>query len=219
MNPEYRNIISLDWTTLILGFSILLLVLSKYFFKSTFTNFLVLPFNNKYLTTSKKKGRFFNWFHLLLTLFQVLNISLFVFLANNTLLGEQQPNSYSYIFWIILVFLITYLTIKIILQLGNGYFFENLAVMNDLIFAKLTYFNYGGIIAFLGNVIVIYILKDSKLVIYATLFLILFINGIGLINVLRNHQKLIVSNILYFILYLCTLEISPMVIIGSYLKD
>lgn len=218
MNPVYRNIISLDWMTLILGFSLLLLVFSKYFFKSTFSTFFILPFNNKYLALSKKKGRFFNWFHLLMTLFQLLNTSLFAFLAAN-ILSEQQLNSYPAIFWITLVFIFGYLLIKTLLQLGNGYFFENLNVINDLIFQKLTYFNYGGIIAFLSNIIIIYILQDSKTVIYITLFLIFLINGIGLVTILRNHQKLIVSNFLYFILYLCTLEISPLVIIGSYLKD
>ncbi|MDT0606652.1 DUF4271 domain-containing protein [Croceitalea rosinachiae] len=218
MNSVYRNIISLDWMTLILGLSLLLLALSKYFFKSTFSTFLILPFNNKYLAQSKKKGRFFNWFHILITLFQLLNISLFVFLAYN-ILSEKVLNAYPTLFSVMLILILTYLMFKILLQLGNGYFFENITIMNDLIFEKLTYFNYGGIVAFFGNVIVIYILQDSKLVIYATLFLILFINGIGLITILRNHQKLIVNNILYFILYLCTLEISPIVIIGSYLKD
>lgn len=218
MNPIYRNIISLDWMTLILGFSLLLLALGKYFFKSTFSTFFILPFNNKYLALSKKKGRFFNWFHLLLTLFQLLNISLFAFLASNVL-SNKQLDSYPTIFWIALVFILAYLAVKTLLQLGNGYFFENLNIMNDLIFKKLSYFNYGGIIAFLGNIIIIYILQDSKPVVYATLFLILLINVIGLVTILRNHQKLIVANILYFILYLCTLEISPLVIIGSYLND
>jgi len=218
MNPIYRNIISLDWMTLILGFSLLLLALGKYFFKSTFSTFFILPFNNKYLALSKKKGRFFNWFHLLLTLFQLLNISLFAFLASNVL-SNKQLDSYPTIFWIALVFILAYLAVKTLLQLGNGYFFENLKIMNDLIFKKLSYFNYGGIIAFLGNIIIIYILQDSKPVVYATLFLILLINAIGLVTILRNHQKLIVANILYFILYLCTLEISPLVIIGSYLND
>lgn len=218
MNPIYRNITSLDWMTLILGFSLLLLALGKYFFKSTFSTFFILPFNNKYLALSKKKGGFFNWFHLLLTLFQLLNISLFAFLASNVL-SNKQLDSYPTIFWIALVFILAYLAVKTLLQLGNGYFFENLKIMNDLIFKKLSYFNYGGIIAFLGNIIIIYILQDSKPVVYATLFLILLINAIGLVTILRNHQKLIVANILYFILYLCTLEISPLVIIGSYLND
>ena len=218
MNPVYRNIISLDWMTLILGLSLLMLVLSKYFFKSIFSSFIILPFNNKYLALSKKKGRFFNWFHLLLTLFQLLNISLFVYLANN-IISDKQLNTYPTVFGITLAFILGYILVKILLQIGNGYFFENRGVMNDLMFEKLTYFNYGGIVAFLGNIIVIYIVQDSKSVIYTTLFVIFLINLIGFVTILRNHQKLIVSNILYFILYLCTLEISPLVIIGSYLKD
>lgn len=218
MNPEFRNIISLDWLTLLLIFSVLLLVLAKYFFKSSFSTFFILPFNNKYLALSKKKGRLFNWFHVLLTLFQLLNMTLFVFLADNVLSGTS-IDSYPVIFWVILFIVVGFILFKIILQLGNGYFFENLSLMNDLIFEKLTYFNYGATIAFLGNVILLYVAQDSKAVVYTILVLILFINLIGLITILRNHQKLIIGNILYFILYLCTLEISPLVIVGSYLKD
>lgn len=218
MNSEFRNIVSFDWMTLILVFSLLLLVLSKYFFRSSFLTFFILPFNNKYLALNKKKGRLFNWFHVLLTLFQLLNITLFAFVAEN-ILSETSIATYPIIFWAMLFGFLGFILVKIILQLGNGYFFENLNTMSDLIFEKLTYFNYSGIIAFLGNIILIYIAQDSKPVVYVIFGLILLVNGIGLVTILRNHQKLILGNILYFILYLCTLEISPLVIIGSYLKD
>ncbi|MEM6541462.1 MAG: DUF4271 domain-containing protein, partial [Bacteroidota bacterium] len=54
---------------------------------------------------------------------------------------------------------------------------------------------------------------------YTVILLILVINGIGLTNIFRNHQKLIVPNIFYFILYLCTLEIAPLVIFISFLNS
>jgi len=218
MNPIFRNITTLDWITTILVFSLLLLVVCKYFFRLSFSTFLILPFNNKYFALSKKKGKLFNWFHLLITLFQLLNIALFVFIANNVL-TDNSINALPNLYWVILIFILSFLFFKIIIQAGNGYFFENLGVMNDLIFEKLSYFNYGGLVAFVGNIIILYILPDSKVLIYIVLSLILLINASGIATILRNHQKLIVADILYFILYLCTLEISPLVIVGRYLKD
>ncbi len=218
MNPIYRNIISADWLTIVLLVSLVFLTLGKYFFKPAFTAYLILPFNNKYLTLNKKKGRLFNWFHLLATFFQLLNVSIFVLLADG-LLNGRQTTSYPIVFLIIFSLLLAFLLFKIILQLGTGYFFENYDTTLDLIFEKLTFFNYGGIAAFCGNIILIYILPGSKTVVYVSILLILLINLIGLINVVRIHQKLILNNILYFILYLCALVISPLVLLGSYLND
>ena len=218
MNPEYRTIVGADWLTLILIGSLLLLTIGKYFFKPTFGAYLILPFNNKYLTLNKKKGRLFSWFHLLLTFFQLCNISIFAFLVHNSLIAKNS-GSYPILFFMILGGLVIFLVSKILLQFGVGYFFENYAMVSDLIFEKLTFFNYSSFIAFSGNLVLIYILPDSKTVVYTTIGLIFLINLIGLFNVVRIHQKLILSNILYFILYLCTLEISPLVLLGSFLND
>ncbi|MEM8928002.1 MAG: DUF4271 domain-containing protein [Bacteroidota bacterium] len=218
MNPIYRNITNLDWITLLLVLSVLLLSLSKYFFKGHFFNFIILPFNNKYITLNKKKGKLFQGFHIIMSIFQMTNMALFIFVAQN-LLQKQPPNVYSDFYPIILGSLLVYFFIKIGLQMGNGYFFENHGLMTGLIFEKLSYFNYGGLIAFLGNILMIYVFPDSITIIYLVILLLLIINGIGMIKILRNLQKLIMSNTFYFILYLCTLEISPIAIIISYLNS
>ncbi|WP_350293113.1 DUF4271 domain-containing protein [uncultured Croceitalea sp.] len=218
METIYRNVDSLDWITLIIFISLILLALGKYLFKGMFSNFIILPFNNKYVTLYNKKGKLFNWFHLLLTFFQLINFSLFIFLAKNSL-SSQKIDSYPIFFFSVIGILIIYLLVKIGIQMANGFVFNANELVTGLIFNKISYFNYSSCIAFLANIILTYILKDSKPVVYLSIFCILFINGIGLVNALRNHQKLISINIFYFILYLCALEIAPLVIIGSYLND
>ncbi|WP_350289885.1 DUF4271 domain-containing protein [uncultured Croceitalea sp.] len=218
METIYRNVDSLDWITLIIFISLILLALGKYLFKGMFSNFIILPFNNKYVTLYNKKGKLFNWFHLLLTFFQLINFSLFIFLAKNSL-SSQKIDSYPIFFFLVLGILIIYLLVKIGIQMANGFVFNANELVTGLIFNKISYFNYSSCIAFLANIILTYILKDSKPVVYLSIFCILFINGIGLVNALRNHQKLISINIFYFILYLCALEIAPLVLIGSYLND
>lgn len=204
--------------TIILIISLLLLSLGRYFFTTSFFNFIILPFNNKYITLNKKKGKLFQGFHMVMSIFQVVNLTLFIFLAQNVF--KKQPfNMYSDIYLIIVGSLLAFLLLKIALQMGNGYFFENRELMANLIFEKLSYFNYGGLIAFLGNILVIYVFPGSTAIIYIVVLLFLSINCIGTIKILRNLQKLIVSHTFYFILYLCTLEISPIAIIISYLNS
>ncbi len=164
-----------------------------------------------------KKDRLMNWFHVFFTVFQIINFAIFIYLARNVLL-DLGRDSYPSFFLIILLCLLLFLTAKVALQLGNGYLFGSGKVISEIVFKKLSYLNYSGIIMFLANVVLSYILKDSKFVVYTAIFLILLVNAIGWATALRNHQKFVASHFFYFILYLCALEISPLVIIGSYLN-
>ncbi|KQC30961.1 DUF4271 domain-containing protein [Flagellimonas eckloniae] len=219
MNPIHHTIESLDWMTLVLFLSMVVLALVKYLFGNRFLSFIILPFNNKYIVLNSKKGRrLLNWFHILLTLFQLINFSLFIFLFQKTFWGIPSYGQF-FFFLITMGFLILFQLLKILLQYGKGVIFNTTVLISDVIFNKSSYFNYSSLIMFVSNVILIYILKDSKPLIYVTIILIVSINTIGLINLLKNYQKAIIPYFFYFILYLCTLEIAPLVIIGSYLKD
>jgi len=196
------------------------MVAAKSVFYTRFLNFIILPFNNKYIFMYNKKEKLINWFHIFFTVFQVINFSLFIFLIIKILIGPKNVSTMNpYIYFVVMGLLVLFLVLKVFLQLGNGFIFNTNKIISDLIFKKLSYLNYSSIIMFLANAILVYVLKDSKTVIYASLLLILFINGIGWVTLLRNHQKFITANFFYFILYLCALEIAPFVIIGSYLND
>ncbi len=167
-----------------------------------------------------KKEKLMNWFHIFLTVFQVINFSLFLYLSWQAFFGSIQDAKLNpYLFPIILGSILLFLILKVFIQLANGFIFNSNQTISQLIFKKLSYLNHSGLIMFLANIVLSYVFKDSKAVIYVTFFLIFLINGIGWVTLLRNHQKFIATNFFYFILYLCALEIAPWVIIGSYLKD
>ena len=199
----------------------MLVVLAKSTFYNRFLNFIILPFNNKYVFMYNKKEKLLNWFHIFFTIFQVINFSLFIYLAfqvlfkDRAILGVDSVYNYPIILGVLLLFLL----IKVSLQLGNGFIFNSNKAISELIFKKLSYLNYSGLVMFAANVVLCYMFKGSELVVYATFFLILLINVIGWVTLLRNHQNFLASNFFYFILYLCALEIAPFVIIGSYLND
>nr|WP_245224694.1 DUF4271 domain-containing protein [Pseudozobellia sp. WGM2] len=203
--------------TILLILSLVFLVLAKRLFYHRFLNFIILPFNNKYIFMYNKKEKLVNWFHIFFTIFQTINFALFVYLSRKLLIAS--PNDeYPFMFPVILGCILFFILVKMGLQLGNGFIFGSNKTISELIFKKLSYLNYSGLVMFIANLLVIYVVKNSIVVVYASIFIILLINIIGWVTVLRNHQKFITNYFFYFILYLCALEISPFIIIGSYLK-
>ena len=218
MEPLLRNIVVMDWITILIFVSLLFVVLAKGVFYTRFLNFIILPFNNKYIFMYNKKEKLLNWFNLFFGLFLIINFSLFLYLGRN-ILFEPSQNSVIVVFPLILASLVLFLFIKLALQMGNSFIFGTQKTISEVIFKKLSYFNYSGLIMFVSNIILTYIAIGSKAVFYVAFLLILLVNVIGWITIIRNHQKFITGNFFYFILYLCALEIAPFILIGSYLID
>jgi len=165
-----------------------------------------------------KKDKLLNWFNIFFTIFQLLNFSLFIYLASN-ILSNSESDKYPVFFSIILGVLFLFLIGKILLQMGGGFVFNNNKIISEFIFKKLSYLNYSSIIMLAANIILTYVLKDSKIIVFVSIFLIVVVNVIGWITIIKNYQKVISGYFFYFILYLCALEIAPIVIIANYLKD
>lgn len=217
MNPIAKTIHSLDWMTMVLFLSLVVLALGKYLSHAKFVNFMILPFNDKYVLLYNKKGQMVSWFHFLLTFFQLLNLALFVFLSMQTF-GILQLDDPWRSFLIIVGFIALFQLLKLALQSFTGFVFNMQDLIAGLIFSKTSYLNYSSFIVFFANVLLIYVLTSSKSIIYITIALIILINGIGAAKLLKNYQKALFPYFVYFILYLCALEIAPLVLIGSYLK-
>ncbi len=164
-----------------------------------------------------KKERLLNWFHVLLTIFQVINTALFLFFVFKNLISSG-TTQYPFLYPLLLLGSFLFLLLKTALQLTNGFIFESQSVFSEIIFKKISYLNYGGILFFLANILLAYVNVSPNLVIFTTIFLFLSINVIGWVKVLKNYQNFFANYFFYFILYLCTLEIAPLVILGSFFK-
>ncbi len=217
MEPAFRTITAYDWVTLIIFISLVLLVIAKILFGSRFMNFIILPFNSKYIFMYNKKDRLIHGFHLFLTAFQILNFSLYLFWVLSVLQGPNSSQSPLF-FLMILGLMLGFVVLKILLQLGNALVFDNYKTISEFIFKKLSYLNYSSGIMFVSNIIFAYIEPGSLAVVYASIFLILVVNMIGWVTLIKSRQKFITAYFFYFILYLCALEISPLVIIAHYLN-
>ncbi|MGB5237648.1 MAG: DUF4271 domain-containing protein [Flavobacteriaceae bacterium] len=217
MEAELRIIDQSDWVTIVIFLSILLMVIAKQLFQSRFFNFIILPFNNKYIALYSKKDKMLHGFHIMFTGFQLLNTALYIYIVYDVLLGHQSTSGLLE-YGLILGILILFILCKVFLQLANGFVFNNVKTIADFIYKKHTYLNYSGMVMLVSNISLTYIFKGSEPIVFLSLFLILLINIIGFITILKYHQKLISAYFFYFILYLCALEIAPLIFIANYLK-
>ena len=218
MEAVERTVLSNDWITGILLLSLLCMVFAKELFYNRFLNFIILPFNNKYIFLYNKKGRLQNGFHLAFSLFQILNLSLFVYLGSLAWWQETRWGT-SFVFPTILVALLVFILLKTGLQLITGYIFDRDKLVKSLIFKKISYLNYSTLILFVANLLLTYLLPQSKAIVLAGFGLAVLVNIVGWITILKMYQKYLSSHFFYFILYLCALEIAPLVIISSVLNS
>ena len=217
MEPVLREIGRGDWITIIIFSSAVFLVLAKSLFYTRFLNFIILPFNNKYIFLYNKKDRLMNWFHIFFTIFQLLNFSLFLYLGI-TLYEPEEVISSPLFFSLILGLLFLFLFVKIIVQLGSSTIFNSQSTISDILFKKLSYLNYSALFMFLANLLLCYVFIGSKTIFFLGVFLVLIIWIIGWVTVIKTHLKFITAYFFYFILYLCALEIAPLIIILNTLK-
>lgn len=212
MDALARTTYSNDWITALFLLSLLLLVLAREFFGSRFTTFASLPFQNKYMVMFNKKSRLSSGFHWLLSTFQMLNLGLFFYLAARILRQRPQPEKlldYGFIIGAMLVFYL----IKMGLQFSAGYIFNIRKLLRSYIFNKWTYLNYSALAIFWLNLLLAYAAPDSKILVIFGFGLLITVNLIGWFTVLNSNLKYLTSHFFYFILYLCGLEIAPLVIV------
>lgn len=218
MNVLERTLFAPDWITVVLFLSLIFLTLSKYLFQSRFLSFIVLPFNTKYIVLYNKKEPLLHGFHILLTLFQLINFSLFLFLCQKNLLGAPLGNTLG-AFFILMSGLLLFQLGKLGVQYFKGFVFNTQNLIAELLFYKTSYLNYSSFVMCMGNLVLVYVLSDSIITIYIVIALIIVINVVGILKLLKSRKGVVFPYFLYFILYLCTLDIAPLVLLGSYIND
>ena len=212
MEPILRHISNADWITLIIFSSAVFIVLAKALFYSRFMNFIILPFNNKYIFLYNKKDRMMNGFNILFSFFPLLNLSLFLYYGI-TLFLPGEMISPALLFALILSLVFLFLFVKILTQLGSSAIFNSQGIITEILFKKISYLNYSGLVMFVINVLLTYVFPGSESIFYLGTFLVLVVLSISWGTIIQTHLTFITSYLFYFILYLCALEIAPLIII------
>jgi len=212
-----RETVSNEWFTVFIVLGLGFLTLSKFLYARRFDDFLAVIGNSKYLKIYTKEQKFIDGFDALMFLNLIISVSIFSFLMYTEFVN---PAEFDLIQFFKLLFGVGALVlIKVLLERLIGSLFEIDALIDSYLFQKTTYKNYTGFILLPVNILLIYTITPTKGIVYAVLALIFLINLMGFMTSFKNHQKILLNNLFYFILYLCALEIGPYLILYHFILD
>lgn len=207
-----RLIISTDWATYLLIACFVLFAISKYFYPKRFHEFLLLPITNQYFFVHGKDDELNHPFNMMLFVVQIICVSIFVFL----LFKVYNPSEIQKNEWLFLQICTAY-SVFILIKFSMEKIVANIFSMDELInnylYQKLSYRNFLGVLFFLGNLFFLYVYPPTRITLVIFGGFALALNAIALLYSYKKNGKLIFSNFFYFILYLCTLEIAPYIIL------
>lgn len=206
-----REIISNEWFTVLIVLCVCILAFAKARFTNRFNDFLWLIGNSKYLKIYSRDQKFIDQFDGLLFLNLIISSALFCFIWYNTFI---EPIAFDLIlFFKLFIGIGSLILIKILIERLIGSLFEIDSLIDSYVFQKTNYKNYIGLVLLPVNILLIFAVNPSKTILYIVAGLILVINLVGFITSFKIHQKLILNNLFYFILYLCAFEIAPYIIL------
>ncbi len=212
-----REVVSNEWFTIFIVLGLVLVTLSKFLFENRFKDFLLVIGNSKYLKIYSRDQKFIDGFDTLMFLNLLISVSIFSFIAYSELV---LPSEFDLTLFVKVLFAIgALILIKVLLERLLASLFEIDELIDAYLFQKTSYLNYSGFVLLPINILLIYSLTPSKPLIYTVISLVLLINLIGFITSFKKHQKLILGNLFYFILYLCALEIGPYLILYKLIID
>jgi hypothetical protein len=207
----FRNIVSNELFTILIVIGIAIVAIAKLTAPKRFDDFIIVLGNNKYLKIYARDQKFLDKFDGLLFFNLVISLSVFCYIIYQ-FITETNAVSFNTMFKLsfgIAVFIL----IKVLIERLIASLFEIDKLIDQYLFQKITYKNYLGILLLPINALLLFTFQPTLTLFYIVVLLLLIINIIGLISSFKTNQSLIKSNIFYFILYLCALEIAPYVIL------
>jgi|TARA_R100000541_G_scaffold37476_2_gene45366 hypothetical protein len=187
---------------------ILIIAILKVIYPKRFNDFIRLPVSNNYFLAKGKSEELRHPFSILLFVIQLISISLFVnlfFLEK----GKANVLLFLQILFVVFVFIIVKTSIEKII----GTIFSIEKLIDHYIYEKLSYRNFLSLLLIITNLIFYFSIKpdlNTLLILTGILFLV---NMLILSYSYKNYRSLIFSNLFYFLLYICALEISPYLIL------
>ncbi len=194
-------------TLLLLG-CFTLITIAKAVHEIRFQTFLELFISNKYLKIyGKEQNPNFGTFNILLFFVQIIVFGFFIQFASIYFNHPLEYHITIVIVGIALFILFKYYFEKLIATIFNIEFFTE-----HYNFHKVSYRSLISIVLLPFITLLVYSPLNKDIVILITIGLFILLNSIAFVVTLKNHQKLIINSLFYFILYLCALEIAPYLI-------
>jgi len=210
-----RDILLKDAFTVIILSLMIIITFIKLNYEQKFNYLIKIFWNRSYLKKYKKEKIIYNGFDYFLQINFVVSISLFVYTFQ--LLSNNHSLSFDLIKLInIVMIIITFLMLKNLSELVVSWVFNISWVIKPYLNEKINYNNLIGLIILPINILIIFFFNPSINILFIFISIILLLKLTGYINSFILHQKTIKKSWFYFILYLCTLEIIPYLLLYDF---
>ena len=204
-----RDYISFDGFTIIILLNIIIVTIAKTLNNSKFKQFLLIYLNNSFLKFSSNDNSFLSSFNSLLNVNYIISLSVYISILISYNLYGFNNNFEITIFFTTLLFIVAFIYTKYLIEILIGWAFNIRKFVVSFNLQKNSFNKLIGIIMILLNSLAIYSFPNSVTFTKISIFLVISLYLVGLYKVIRLNDNLILSNMFYFILYLCTLEIVP----------
>ena len=204
-----REYILFDGFTIIILLNIIIVTIAKALNNSKFKQFIFIYLNNSFLKFSTSNNSFLSSFNSLLNINYLISMSVYISILLYYSPSGTNNNFDISIFFKTLFFVAVFIYTKYLFEILVGWSFNIRKFIIAFNLQKNSFNKLIGIIIILFNSLSIYSFPGSITFIKITIFFVISLYLIGLYKVIRLNDNLILSNMFYFILYLCTLEIVP----------
>lgn len=203
------SFVTQDWLTLTIVFLVVLLTYMHYLYEDRFDKLISISKSNEYFVEyMDKKAPFISVFNAILFFAQLGIFALLLFYIKESI--DVSENGFE-TFYIVLFKLFLFIIGRYLIGKIISFVFGIDKIQGILSFVKFTYISKVAIyiLPFIITLsyISLYNLLLLRVTTVLTILLLLFFYG----KILLQNQKLIFRNLFYFILYLCTLEITPLI--------
>lgn len=204
-----RDYILFDGFTIIILLNIIIVTIAKALNNSKFKQFIFIYLNNSFLKFNTNNNSFLSSFNSLLNINYLISLSVYISIIISYSSYGVNNNFEISIFFKTLLIVIVFVYAKYLIELLVGWAFSISKFIVTFNLQKNNFNKLIGIIIILLNSLAIYSFPNSMTFIKMSIFFVISLYLIGLYKVIRLNDNLILSNMFYFILYLCTLEIVP----------
>jgi len=206
-----RDVTSYELFTLLMVIGLIFIAIAKLISPKRFDDFIIVIGNSKYLKIYIKEQKFFDKFDAFLFVNLVISASIFGFFIYDFTVKHTKPSTG--LMFKLVVGIGVFVLIKVLFERLIASLFEIDKLIDEYLFQKITYKNYLGVLLLPINALLLFTLNPTLNILYSIIILLLIVNIIGVITTFKAHQSLLKRNLFYFILYLCTLEIAPYIIL------
>lgn len=202
-----RIIENKDWATVLFIVSLGLIVLTRNLFENRFHDFIRLIVSDKYLKIYKESSHLMSGFTVFLFATNLISLSFFIQIIFHHLGYGAKTD------WVLFVQIFTFLTVfilsKFLIEKIIATTFGIEEIIEEFNLQKVSFRTYLGLLLLPITIILFYNDLVSNSLIYTLIAILLIINLLTYLFSLKIYQNLIISQLFYFILYLCALEIAP----------